>query len=148
MILSILKFLHLVCGTTFFGITIAAFFYIAKSINQGDRSLIDYSLRASYFGDAIILLCIIIQFISAESLVSSGHFTLEVPWIFVAYLAFSLLILLWLINLIIKRFCLSKTVINFIKSYYLINIMMILIFVIIIHDAVTQSTWMDFLFRK
>ena len=148
--ISIIKFFHIICGISFFGITIAAFFYIARSINKHDRSLIDYSIRASYFGDAIILLCIFIQIASSIQLISAGHFTLEVPWIFVANHAFGFLIILWILNLFIKKCYLSSTTITSysLKSFYYLNIAMILIFIIIIHDAVTKSTWLEFLFRK
>lgn len=150
MTLSIIKFFHIICGLTFFGISIAAFFYIARSINQHDQSLIDYSIKTSYFGDAIILLCILIQTATAISLVSAGGFTSNVPWIFVAYHAFGFLIFLWLLILFIKKFHFLKSTIApiFLKSFYLLNIAMIFTFIIIIHDAVTQSTWLDFLFRK
>lgn len=144
------KFLHLICGTTFFGIIIAAFFYIALSISKNDRSLINYSLKASYFGDAVIFCIVLIQLITAVQLVSAGHFTLAIPWIFIAYHAFGIVILLWLSILLLKIFYLSKTTISPIalKIFYLLNVLMITIFIIIIHDAVTQSTWFDFLFRK
>jgi uncharacterized membrane protein len=148
MILPMVKFLHLISGTTFLGITIAAFFYIVRSLDKGDRTVIDYSVKASYFGDAVILGCIVIQFITAATLVSSGHFKL-VPWIIIAHGAFGSLILLWLANVGIKFFYFSKREISpyAVKSFWLFNIAMILIFFIIIHDAVTQSTWFDFLFR-
>lgn len=145
-----LKFLHLICGTTFFGIIIAAFFYIARSISNGDRSLIIYSLKTSYFGDGVISFIVIIQLITAVKLVSDGHFTLAIPWIFIAYHAFAAIILLWLSILLVKLLCLSKPDILpiFVNIFYSLNVIMILIFIIIIHDAVTQSTWFDFLFRK
>lgn len=144
------KFLHLICGTTFFGIMIAAFFYIARSIRTNDPLLINYSLSASYFGDGIIFLILIIQLITANHLVAAGHFTLKVPWIFIAYHAFGVIVLLWMGILLTKFLYLSKTDISRIalRVFYLLNVMLILIFIIIIHDAVTQSTWFDFLFWK
>lgn len=150
MMLSIIKFFHVISGVSFLGIVIAAFFYITRSFNKNDRSLIDYSIRASYFGDAIILLCIFIQIATSIPLVSAGHFTLEVPWIFIAYHAFGFIILLWLLILFIKKFYFSRTAIApySLKSFYFMNVAMILIFIIIIHDAVTQSTGLEFLFRK
>jgi hypothetical protein len=145
-----LKLFHLMCGTTFFGIVIAMFFYIARSIHQGDRALMTYSLRASYFGDLAIAACIVILLLTATQLVAVAHFTMAVPWIFIAYHAFGTIILLWLACLLIKVFHFSKTTIPplALKFFYLINMMIILIFMLIIHDAVTQSTWLDFLFRK
>jgi len=150
MILSIFKFFHLICGISFFGITIVAFFYIAYSMHKCDRALIDYSIKASYFGDILILLCIIIQVASSIQLVSAGNFASMTPWILVAYHAFSFLILFWLINILIKRFYFSKPIISSysLKVFYCLNIAMILIFIIIIHDAVTQSTALEFLFRR
>lgn len=145
-----MKFLHLICGTTFFGIMIAAFFYIARSIRKSDRSLIEYSLRASYFGDGIIFGIVLIQLITAIMLVSAGHFTLTIPWIFIAFHAFGVVVLLWLCIFLIKYLFLSKAHIPAIslKIFYGLNLLLILLFIIIIHDAVTQSTWFDFLFRK
>jgi hypothetical protein len=150
MMLSIIKFFHVTCGVSFLGIIIASFFYITRSIHKRDRSLIDYSIKASYFGDALILLCIFIQITTATSLVSAGNFTLKVPWIFIAYHAFGLLALLWLLTIPIKKFYFSKPVIApaSLKSFYFLNMAMVLIFIIIIHDAVTQSTGLEFLFRK
>lgn len=144
------KFFHLICGTTFFGIMIAAFFYIARSIKNHDKSLIDYSLKASYFGDGIIFFIVIIQLLTAVKMVSAGHFTLAIPWIFIAYHAFGALILLWLAILWIKLFYLSKKDISSLALtiFYVLNVLMTLIFIIIIHDAVLQSTWFDFLLRK
>ena len=150
MMLSFIKFVHVICGVSFFGIIIASFFYIARSIKYSDRSLINYSLTTSYFGDAIILLCILILLITSIPLVSAGHFTLKVPWIFIAYHAFGCLIVLWLLTILIKKFCLSKAVIApySVKIFYILNSAMILIFIVIIHDAVTQSTGLEFLFRN
>lgn len=144
------KFLHLMGGTTFFGIIIAMFFYISHSIQNRDKALIQYSLKASYFGDGVIFIIAALQFLTAVQLVSDGHFTLAIPWIFVAYHAFGTVILLWLSLLLIKIIFLSKTNIlpMAIKLFYLLNTFIILIFIIIIHDAVTQSTWFDFLLRK
>lgn len=148
--LSVIKFFHVLCGITFFGITIASFFYIARSINKQERPLIDYSITASYVGDAMILLCILVQMITSPHLVSAGHFNLNVPWIFIAYLAFYLLIVLWISMVVIKKYYLSKIIIshNAIKAFYFLNIAMILIFIIIIHDAVTHSTGLEFLFKE
>lgn len=145
-----LEFLHLICGTSFFGIIIAAFYYIARSIKSEDRALINYSLKASYFGDGIVLLIVLTQFFTATRLVTAGHFTLTIPWIFIAYHAFGTIVLLWISTFLIKILYLSKTYIPpfALRVFYFLNVMIILIFIIVIHDAVTQSTWFDFLFRK
>ena len=150
MMLSLIKFLHVTCGVSFFGIIIATFFYISRSINTQDRSLINYSIKISYLWDVIILFCILVQALTSIPLVSVGHLTLDVPWIFVAYHAFGMLTIFWLFTVFIKRFYFSKANIPAysIKIFYVLNIFMILTFIIIIHDAVTQSTGLEFLFRK
>lgn len=150
MMLSLIKFFHILCGISFFGIIIASFFYISRSINLNDRSLIDYSIKTSYFGDGIILFCIFIIIASSIPLIFAGNFTLEVPWIFVAYHLFGFIIILWLLNIVIKKFYLSRRIIAPIslKFFYYSNIAMILIFIIFIHDAVRKNTWIEFLFRK
>src|SRR5688572_15622308 len=112
MMLSIIKFFHVTCGVSFFGIIIAEFYYIARSINKYDRSLIDYSIKTSYFFDAIILFCIFVQLVTSMPLVSAGHFTLEVPWILVAYYAFGFLIILWALTVFIKKLYFSRIVIT------------------------------------
>ena len=150
MMVDIVKFLHLICGTTFLGTIIAVFFYIAYSVRQTDPLLIYYSLRISYFGDGVISFCAFIQFITAAILVPAGKFTLAVPWICVAYVAFGSVILLWLMNLLIKLIYFSKIPIKpyALKGFYFLNSLIIIIFIIIIHDAITQSTWFDFLFAS
>ncbi len=147
--MQVIKFLHLICGTTLLGITIASFFYISNSIKKKNPELIRYALRASFFGDGIFLICLSIQLITSNLLTGLLNFSMAIPWIFVAYHAFGLLIILWIINFIIKYFYLSKLS-NFsasLKSFYVINIFMITVFIIIIHDAVMQNTWFNFLFK-
>lgn len=147
---QIAKFLHLICGTTSLGLFIASFYYISCSIQKNDRALIQYSLVTSYVADGIILSCTAMLFITAHTLVIDNHFDLTIPWIRVAYFAFSSVTLLWLINIGIKFFYLSKIDIPrcAIASFYSINIIIITLFMLIIHDAVEQSTWFDFLLRK
>ena len=150
MLLSTVNFFHVLCGVSFLGITIAAFFYIARSLHQQDRPLINYSIKTSYVGDIFILLCIIIQISSSIQLVSARHYTLDIPWIFMAYLAFGIIVSFWLFNIIIKAYYLSKTVIQplAIKGFYFVNIVMILLYIMIIHDAVAHNSWFGFLFGK
>ncbi len=150
MVLPIIKFLHLLCGTSFFGIIIAEFFYIVASLKTQDRSLIQYSIKASYCGDALILMCVLIQLATSTALVVAGKFTLSVPWILVAYHAFALLILLWLTSLALKKWKISKEPLSksSIKIFYIVNIAMIVLFIIVIHDAIMQQTVLEFLFRR
>src|SRR5690348_3991632 len=132
--ISIIKFLHLICGTTILGIIVASFFYIAYSIHQKNQTLINYSIKVSYFGDGIILLCTIIQFITSAMLITAGHFPLTIPWIRVAHIAFGIVVVLWIAIIIIKFFNLSNTHIKpyALRMFYFLNILIIFIFMIII----------------
>lgn len=147
-----IKFFHLICGTSILGLLIANFFYIAHNIQQGDRDLIKYAVKTSYFSDAAIFLCVLIQFITATRLVFETYLSLKVPWIWVAYHAFGLIVVLWSLNLGIKFFYISKQegLPAKITTYlfYGLNSFIFFTYIIIIHDAVTQSTWFDFLLRK
>lgn len=147
--LALLKFLHIFCGTIFFGISVATFFYIARSIQKGDHALIRYSIKTSYFGDGLISVCMACLLASSFPLRVAGNFSLSVPWIFIAYLAFSMLIVLWLINILLKRtLSLTSPAPRVIKSFYALNITMMLIFIIIIHDAVFKNTALAFLWEQ
>lgn len=126
---------------------ISAFFYIAYSFQRNDRLLMSYSLKASYFGDIVILMCIVTQFITAAKLMFAGDFSMAIPWIRVAHAAFGSIVLLWLIGVLLKFFYLSKPKINILtlRCFYCLNLAIIVIYMIIIHDAITQSTWFNFL---
>lgn len=150
MILSVIKFFHIICGVSFFGIVIASFFYIARSISKNDGALIAYSIKSSYFGDGIIILCIIIQFLSSFSLMAAKNYTTAIPWILIAFYAYSFIIILWLFTIFTKKFYLLKKITSFFPAgiFYLLNSFIILIFIMIIHDAVMHRTGFEFLFRK
>jgi uncharacterized membrane protein len=148
--LELVKFFHILGGTVFFGISIASFYYIARSISKGDRALIAYSIKTSYFGDGVILACIAIQMASSFPLRAAAHFTLDMPWIFIAYMAFGVLIALWLLNILVKSVYLSALSIApfTIKLFYALNSTMVFILILITHDAVMKNTVFAFLWEK
>lgn len=146
--MQFVKFLHISMGITFFfGIVVASFFYIVNSWKQSQATMLCYALRASFYGDLIIFPMVVLQYITAILLVKSNHLSLAVPWIAVAYLAFSLIALLWFMNLIIKyvnyRRIKQHSDRQFVlkSGFYLFNILMIAIFILIIHDAIMQKTY-------
>ncbi len=148
--LAMIKCMHVLCGLAFFGITLAAFFYISRSIKSHDRAAIAGALKASYYGDALIFCCIVSQSASSVALVSANHLSVKVPWIFVAYHAFGLVVLLWLGTLLLKLCYLAKERIaaGALKTFYALHIGLIMVFMLIIRDAVTQSTGLEFLLRS
>jgi uncharacterized membrane protein len=142
---AIVLFIHLLCGVTFFGIFIASFVYIAKSIKQNNHALLQYAIKTSLLGDCAIFPMILIQILTGTFLVHHNHLPLNTPWIIVAYSVFALAGVLWFLLGIIKYMNISSkpsSTFRFKKIFYILNCVMIVIFCMIIHDAVTQQTWL------
>lgn len=141
---SVILFVHLLCGISFFGIVIASFVYITKSIKQNDPVLLQYAIKTSFLADCVIFPIILIQIVTGTFLVHHNHLPLNTPWIVVAYSIFSVASIIWFWLGVIKylNFFDKKTVFRFKKIFYVLNILMIIIFCMIIHDAVTQQTWL------
>jgi uncharacterized membrane protein len=135
--------IHQLCGISFFGMVIASFAYITKSIRQNDPVLLRYAITTSLIGDCVIFFFVIIQPLTATFLVYQRHLPFNTPWIIVAYLAFALVSTLWFLTALIKyiNYKNNKSF-RFKKMFYLLNVAMILIFCVIIHDAVMHQTWL------
>ncbi len=106
-----------------------------SAYKQKNEKLLSYALKASFFGDGFIFLIIIFQFLTGTALAVHAHL-LNQPWVKVAYIAFSLLSILWCV-----QFCLKRRAHFSIRWFSVISIVMILIFVAIIHDAVRHQTY-------
>ena len=132
---------HLLCGVSFFGIVIASFVYITKSIRQKDPVLLRYAMTTSLIGDCVIFPLVLIQPLTATFLVYHNHFPLNTPWIMVAYLAFALVSMLWFLTALIKYVNYKNTgTFRYKKIFYMLNVVIILFFCVIIHDAVMHQT--------
>lgn len=145
-----IKSLHLISGTTILGIFIAEYFYVMRSIVLREYDLMMYTIKTSYVGDGLILLCLSLQFFTIAPLISAGNLNFHIPWIRVAHLAFGLVILLWIFKILIKikYFKIDSLPIFAKRIYHCLSISIFIIFFIIIHDAVMRSTWFTFLFRN
>lgn len=133
---------HLLCGTSFFGIVIASFVYITKSIRQKDPALLRYAIKTSLIGDCVIFPVVLIQPLTATFLVYHHRLPLNTPWIIVAYLAFALVSMLWFLVALIKYVNQENNgAFRFKKIFYMLNAVIILFFCAIIHDAVMHQTW-------
>lgn len=142
---AFLMFMHIVCGVTFFGIVMASFIYIHHSIRQQDPLLLSYALKVSLMGDCLIFPMILIQLLTGTFLVHHHHLPLNTPWIIVAYLAFATVSVIWFLLALIKYVNFSQSYtegFRFKKPFYCLSILIIFLFCIIVHDAVTQTTWL------
>ena len=145
MLEQLIKCLHLIGGTVFLGITIASYFYISYS--KSDQKLRLFALKTSLLGDILIALIIVLQYITATLLVKLNHLSFATPWIIVAYIAFSLVSFCWLVNVIIKVHNVRLTNgFQYNKLFHAMHMLIILVFILIIHDAVMQKTYFNFLF--
>ncbi len=146
---EIIKFFHIIGGTTLFGISIASFFYVLTSIQKQDKTLIRYTISASYFLDAIIFTLLILQFVSSIPMIHTANLSFKTPWIIVAFISLAAVGIIWLLNLFNKLYFLSKPMISkaSLVFFAVLNIISIMIFIVIIHDAVMKATVFNFLFK-
>lgn len=143
--MSFIQFIHVLFGVSFLGILIASFLYITNSIQQKNMVLLQYALRISLFGDRILFFIIILQVFTGTFLVHDHHLSFSTPWIIVAYIIFSLIAVIWFLLLLIKNMNRSDSKIfsfRYQTLFYSLNILVIILFFIVIHDAVTQQTWL------
>lgn len=144
MVGEFISFIHILCGVTFLGVLVASFFYIANSIRSKSSALIHYAIRASFFGDAIIFPMVVAQFVTGTLMVTQHQLSFQTPWIIVAYHFFGLVSICWFLLVLIKYKNIKRDCDRYFKYqkiFYTLNILVLILFVLIIHDAVTQSTW-------
>ena len=143
--LKLITFVHIICGATIIGILVASFIYIASSIKQNNLTLMQYAIQTSFFGDYLVFPMILVQFFTGALMVKLHHLSFNLPWIIAAHIALTFVTLLWLCLLLIKYKNYKRTKpFIFKKCFYALNILMVVTFILIIHDAVTQSTGLFF----
>jgi hypothetical protein len=143
---SLMACLHLMCGTVFLGITIASYFYIAQA--KADLKLQAYALKASLLGDRLVVVIIVLEYLTATGMVKAHHLAFSTPWIVVAYIAFSVIVLCWVGNVCLKTKALKAgQPLKGSVLFHVLHIAMIVIFMMVIHDAVMQHTYLTFLFQ-
>ena len=151
--ITVVNFIHMLAGTLFFGATVAVFIYMIYCKRQNNGLLLLHTIKISFFGDAFILPMIITQYITGTLMIGFAKLSFHTPWIAVAYVAFSLIVFLWMCNLFVKRKLLhllsseKGSILLWQRIYLIISCMMIVLFVMIVHDAVMQKTMFDFFWR-
>ena len=136
--------IHILCGVTFFGLMIASFVYVISSVRQNDPTLFRYCLKVSLYGDVLIFPIIVVLFLTGTFMVYHHHLPMNTPWIIVAYCALSVVSVLWFLLVLIKLNAISTNAASlcYRKSFVMVNVIIILVFCMIIHDAITQQTWL------
>ncbi|MDF1795523.1 MAG: DUF2269 family protein [Coxiellaceae bacterium] len=150
---ALIQTFHVMCGVVLIGLSLASYFYVMNSMRRRDVALVLYALRLSYYADIIFIPLILIQIITALVLMMAKHIDLATPWTVVAFIAFAVVVVLWIIAVFIKFAfvrCLPHKInaLWFRISYSLVYGLMTLIFILIVHDAVLHQTYFAPLVRR
>lgn len=125
MIIEILKFLHLLFALTLFGLVL---FNFSTQLSSRKMSL---SYKTDYFSLVVVLLL----FITASFLVVPKGYTFATPWINTAFTLLTVITIQLFLSVYFKK---KKSML---KKFLLANYgIMIIILIMIVHDAVTKHT--------
>ncbi len=154
--MAMIRYIHVLLGVTLAGFFVGNYFYINLAIQQNCRMTLRFILSKSLLVDCILFLPIIVIVLATGSYqVIFLNLSLTTPWILSAYLFFLVFIILWL-----SLFCLKSYNYIFVKDYkilfkgeilfHCINLISIILFIVIIHDAIRKVTfvpWAHFMHR-
>lgn len=141
--MQMLKFIHVLIGVTMLGFIVAYYFYF--TISKNDNRHRQKILRLSLLMDVVIFPFIILLFITGTHLMLNNHLTPAVPWVHMAFTLLGLVTFCWLIVAVVKiinYFTRRKGQLAFYgnRIFHTCHILMIVLIVLIIHDAVSKST--------
>jgi len=138
--------LHMLAVTGFVGITLSSVFFVRYALKKADpKKKIDI-FKVIFIGDVFVLPFLVILFGTGLYLVHVNHFSLVLPWIFVALVTFGLVSIGWLMHFLLRLryFYQLKQGKNGFKYFWVlycvIASVMFLLFLMMMHDAITQST--------
>ena len=152
--LNLIHFLHVMLGVTLLGVAVASFFYVTYSWRHGAYPM-RFTFKASFFGDALILPIIIFQFFSGYHLMIVNQLSLHTPWILIAFIALSTISVLWLAIAYIRYINYQASgrqhqplTFHYKKIYNTLNLLIIILLLVINHDAIMQQTWFNLNFLR
>lgn len=141
--MQILKFIHVLIGVTILGLFVAYYFYF--SLTKYEMPAARRMLKLSLITDCFVFIAIMLLFMTGTHLVLANHFSFQTPWIQMAYKILGLLTFCWLIIVAIKAlnfFKKDQTIFLGKRVFHTCHVLIFILFVLIIHDAVTQSTFL------
>lgn len=125
MLIDILKFLHILCALTLFGLVL---FNLISLLITPKKML---SIHTDYFS----VIVMIILFVTASFLVIPKGYTFATPWINIAFTFLTLIMIQMCLSIYLK---IKK---NHLKKLLTLNYgVMVIILMMIIHDAVSKHT--------
>ena len=147
-VVAINKFLHVIASVTLVGINVAIFFYVVQSQRQQCKRLMQYACVVSFYSDLLYVILIGVILVTAVHLQHALSLGMDTDWIKVAHIAFGLTIILWLAQVVIRAISYRQKKLIYRKVYITMSVMMWVLFVLIIRDASTHSTWVTLLGAK
>ncbi|PIZ05129.1 MAG: hypothetical protein COY58_00785 [Gammaproteobacteria bacterium CG_4_10_14_0_8_um_filter_38_16] len=136
-----IELIHVLCGVSFFGLMVTSFVYISNSMRQQNPTLLRFAIKTSLLVDRFIFLILVMQFVTGTFMVRHDQLSFHTPWIIVAYVALSLVGVIWFLLMLIKYVNRTQAHFRYQILFYFLNVLLILLFCIIIHDALMQQTW-------
>lgn len=142
-----LKFIHLWFVILFLGLILGSYLQFLLAPSTQNLRHYRYTLILSFCLDTLLALSFVVLFVTGTYLVSTHHFPLSTLWIQAAYGLLGLVVMLYIMNVMMKlnRFLASnKGICVALKQYKLFHLSHVLIIIfglLIIHDAVTKSTF-------
>ncbi|EKD78174.1 MAG: hypothetical protein ACD_42C00014G0003 [uncultured bacterium] len=138
----LIEFIHVMSGVGLFGLLVASFVYISGSLRQKNPIMLRYAVKTSLTIDWIIFFIILLQFLTGTFMVHYHRLSFHTPWITIVYFALCVVSIIWFFLVWIKYRNRHRDNFNYRKLFYCLNVIMIILFFMIIHDAVTQQTWL------
>lgn len=142
--LPFIQFVHVLSAVALLGLMIASFVYLSASMKQDDVKVMQFALSASLLTDRFIAAILIVLLLTGTWMVSLHHLSFHTPWIIVAYHVAGLVSVLWLVLFFIKRknnAADAQQSFRYLKIFFVLNSLVIILLCLAVHDAVTQSTW-------
>jgi len=142
-----IKFLHVLLGVSSLGLIAFSYVNLAYHSHRQQVQLLRHSLNNSLFLDVPLFFILISQFISGYYLVILQQRLFSTPWIKIAFMALAVVFMLWLLLVVVKSIHLNRLKKALTERFYyrwfyhLAYLSIILLMIVIIHDAVMKSTY-------
>lgn len=138
---AIIAYVHVLSSVLFLAIMIASFLWIARNNRLRHKELLAHTLKISLIADGILFPLIILIVVTGAFMTKVAHIPPGTPWVNVAYCLFFLVSIIWFTLVLLKIKNLHREIFSSLRLFYGLNILAIMLFFFIIHDALTQQTW-------
>lgn len=137
--MPIYKFIHLLVAVAFFGGLIGSYFYSTSvSDSKTQQFILQKTIKIEQY---LFIPMVIVAMLTGTLLVGYSPFDFTTPWIIAAYSALTLIFVLLLCAIQMKK----KRMLN--RIYHLTYSVMIFLLIVIVHDAVMKHTFFEYYFK-